>query len=105
MNTPSRWALHTVKPLPFFSRGRVVLVGDAVSQSSENHYRDHKSFQAHAMQPFLGIGGGMGIEVRLTLLPHSSQLRNITVGCLCSVSIPNITAYHKGEHRACIACL
>ncbi len=27
---PTRWAIHELKPLPFYFTGRVVLLGDAV---------------------------------------------------------------------------
>ncbi|KAF8526225.1 FAD/NAD(P)-binding domain-containing protein [Hysterangium stoloniferum] len=42
----SRWAMYEVEPLPFWSKGRVTILGDA----------------AHAMPPFIGAGGGQGIE-------------------------------------------
>lgn len=47
----SRWAIHVVKPLPWYIFGNVVLVGDA----------------AHAMTPHIGLGGGQGIEDALVL--------------------------------------
>lgn len=42
----TRWAVHEVKPLPFFSQGRVVLAGDG----------------AHAMQSHSGSGANQSIE-------------------------------------------
>ncbi|KAF9239487.1 hypothetical protein BU15DRAFT_61991 [Melanogaster broomeanus] len=43
---PSRWALHTLRPLPHYVHGKVGLLGDA----------------AHAMEPHLGAGAGQAIE-------------------------------------------
>ena len=30
MKNPTKWAVHQVKPLPFYTQGRIALVGDAV---------------------------------------------------------------------------
>ncbi|KAN0094543.1 hypothetical protein V8E55_002830 [Tylopilus felleus] len=43
---PSKWALHTVKPLPFCVRNRVALIGDA----------------SHAMTPHFGGGAVQAID-------------------------------------------
>ncbi|KAF8553831.1 FAD/NAD(P)-binding domain-containing protein [Imleria badia] len=43
---PSRWALHSLRPLPHYTDGKVVLLGDA----------------AHAMEPHFGAGAGQAIE-------------------------------------------
>ncbi|KAI0029664.1 FAD/NAD(P)-binding domain-containing protein [Vararia minispora EC-137] len=43
---PTKWGLHSIKPLPTYVHGRVVLVGDA----------------AHAMLPHQGAGAGQAIE-------------------------------------------
>jgi len=43
---PSRWALHSLRPLPHYVDGRVVLLGDA----------------AHAMEPHFGAGAGQAME-------------------------------------------
>ncbi|KAH7881718.1 hypothetical protein F5I97DRAFT_2069891 [Phlebopus sp. FC_14] len=43
---PSRWALHTLRPLPFYTHDRVALIGDA----------------AHATEPHFGAGAGQAIE-------------------------------------------
>ncbi|KAI1794210.1 FAD/NAD(P)-binding domain-containing protein [Ganoderma leucocontextum] len=43
---PTKWAIHELKPLPFYTRDCVVLVGDA----------------AHAMTPHQGAGAGQAIE-------------------------------------------
>lgn len=34
VENPSRWALHILRPLPYYADGRVVLLGDAVSSIS-----------------------------------------------------------------------
>ncbi|KAJ7438743.1 hypothetical protein FB451DRAFT_1378122 [Mycena latifolia] len=41
------WAIHVVRPLPFYASGHVVLIGDS----------------AHAMTPHQGVGGGQAIEL------------------------------------------
>ncbi|KAG7446323.1 FAD/NAD-P-binding domain-containing protein [Guyanagaster necrorhizus] len=46
IETPTRWALHHLRPLPRFVNKKVVLVGDA----------------AHAMSPHQGAGAGQAIE-------------------------------------------
>ncbi|EIW81164.1 FAD/NAD(P)-binding domain-containing protein [Coniophora puteana RWD-64-598 SS2] len=56
---PSRWAVHVVGPLPFWTRGHVVILGDA----------------AHATTPHLGAGAGQAIDDawllgRLLAHPH-----------------------------------
>ncbi|KAF8632801.1 hypothetical protein AX17_004756 [Amanita inopinata Kibby_2008] len=43
---PSRWAIHCLKPLETYARGRVLLLGDA----------------AHAMTPHQGAGAGQAME-------------------------------------------
>ena len=58
LDEASRWAVHTVRPLPRFVSGNVALIGDA----------------AHAMTPHLGLGGGQGIHdafILSQLLVHS----------------------------------
>ncbi|KAI0820279.1 salicylate hydroxylase [Trametes gibbosa] len=46
VDSASRWAVHTTLPLPSYTSGRVVLLGDA----------------AHAMMPYQGAGAGQAIE-------------------------------------------
>ncbi|KAK7472656.1 hypothetical protein VKT23_000769 [Stygiomarasmius scandens] len=56
---PTRWAIHHLRPLPFYVDGRVVLIGDA----------------AHAMSPHQGAGAGMAIEdafVLARVLEHAT---------------------------------
>ncbi|KAI0294488.1 salicylate hydroxylase [Multifurca ochricompacta] len=53
----TRWAVHSLETLPFYSSGNVAILGDA----------------AHAMPPFQGAGAGQAIEDALvlsTLLAH-----------------------------------
>ncbi|KAJ7771617.1 FAD/NAD-P-binding domain-containing protein [Mycena metata] len=65
LKTPSKWSIHTLKPLETFVSGKIVLVGDA----------------AHAMAPHLGAGVGQGFEdvyVLCELLGHpSTNLSNL----------------------------
>ncbi|KAJ7091182.1 FAD/NAD-P-binding domain-containing protein [Mycena epipterygia] len=46
VDKPTKWAIHHLRPLPFFVVDRVVLLGDA----------------AHGMSPHLGAGAGQAIE-------------------------------------------
>ncbi|KAJ3778671.1 FAD/NAD-P-binding domain-containing protein [Lentinula raphanica] len=46
IDNPTRWAIHHLRPLPFFVEGRVALLGDA----------------CHAMAPHEGAGAGQAIE-------------------------------------------
>ncbi|KAJ7583780.1 FAD/NAD-P-binding domain-containing protein [Mycena floridula] len=46
IKTPSRWAIHELEPLPFYTHGNVALLGDA----------------AHATQPHQGQGANQSIE-------------------------------------------
>ncbi|KAJ7304548.1 hypothetical protein DFH08DRAFT_985774 [Mycena albidolilacea] len=62
VETPLRWAIHTVKPLRSFVSGRTVLIGDA----------------AHAMTPHQGSGAGQAIEdayILATVLGHRRTTR------------------------------
>ncbi|KAI0743626.1 FAD/NAD(P)-binding domain-containing protein [Daedaleopsis nitida] len=62
---PTRWAIHELKPLPFYTSGRVALLGDA----------------AHAMTPHQGAGAGQAIEDAFILAEvlghHDTTLANI----------------------------
>jgi len=62
---PSRWALHSLRPLPHYVDGAVALLGDA----------------AHAMEPHFGAGAGQAMEdayVLGRLLTHKlTDLGNI----------------------------
>ncbi|KAL1944832.1 hypothetical protein VTO73DRAFT_2452 [Trametes versicolor] len=46
VDRPNRWAINTTLPLPSYTSGRAVLLGDA----------------AHAMMPYQGAGAGQAIE-------------------------------------------
>ncbi|KAG7095080.1 hypothetical protein E1B28_005868 [Marasmius oreades] len=62
MHNPTKWAVHTVKPLPTFISRNVVLLGDA----------------AHAFTPHQGTGAGQAIEdayVLAELLGHPHTTR------------------------------
>ncbi|TFK66167.1 FAD/NAD(P)-binding domain-containing protein [Pluteus cervinus] len=63
VESPSRWAIHTVKPLKSWVYGNVALLGDA----------------AHAMSPQQASGAGQAIEdayILATLLGHSLTTRD-----------------------------
>ncbi|KAI0745659.1 FAD/NAD(P)-binding domain-containing protein [Earliella scabrosa] len=66
IESPTRWAIHELKPLPFYTSGRVVLLGDA----------------AHAMTPHQGAGAGQAIEDAFILAEvlghHSTMLSTLT---------------------------
>ncbi|KAI0674871.1 FAD/NAD-P-binding domain-containing protein [Trametes maxima] len=67
---PTKWALHELKPLPFYSQGRVALLGDA----------------AHAMTPHQGAGAGQAIEdafILAELLGHACTTKS-TLTCALS---------------------
>lgn len=55
-----KWAMHDLPHLPFFHKGRVVLMGDA----------------AHATTPFQGQGAGQAIEDALTLKTLIANCQN-----------------------------
>ena len=63
----AKWALYDRDPLPFWTKGRVTLLGDA----------------AHPMLPFLGLGAAMGIEDGVVLARvfglHADPLRALRV--------------------------
>ncbi|KAI0769448.1 FAD/NAD-P-binding domain-containing protein [Trametes elegans] len=66
---PTKWALHELKPLPFYVHGPVVLLGDA----------------AHAMTPNQGAGAGQAIEdafILAELLGHPSTTLSSLSGAL-----------------------
>ncbi|KAJ3989844.1 FAD/NAD-P-binding domain-containing protein [Lentinula detonsa] len=57
---PTKWAIHHLRPLPFFVDGKVALLGDA----------------CHAMAPHEGAGAGQAIEdafILAALLEHATQ--------------------------------
>ena len=66
MERPLLWSINTVKVLPSYVKGRVVLMGDAVSPWHTNAsfvriYADPE-WQAHAMTPNQGSGAGQAVE-------------------------------------------
>ncbi|KAJ7168315.1 FAD/NAD-P-binding domain-containing protein [Mycena crocata] len=65
LKNPSKWFIHALTPLETFTRGKIVLAGDA----------------AHAMTPHLGAGVGQGFEdvfILCQLLGHpSTNLSNL----------------------------
>ncbi|KAL4246567.1 FAD/NAD(P)-binding domain superfamily protein [Abortiporus biennis] len=78
---PTKWAIHESKTLPFWTRGRVVLLGDA----------------AHSMTPHQGAGAGQAIEDAYVL----SSLLSTYLG---SRSIPeimekNLARYPEGYKK------
>lgn len=54
-----KWALFDAKPLPAWSSGRIILIGDA----------------AHPVLPFLAQGGGLALEDAASLAHHMSASR------------------------------
>jgi len=71
MESPSRWAIHTIRPLEKYALGSVILLGDAVrilihsdivATVLINFYLERIN-QAHAMAPHQGNGAGQAIEV------------------------------------------
>lgn len=55
-----KWAMHDLPHLPFYHKGRIVLIGDA----------------AHATTPFQGQGAGQAIEDALTLKTLLANVKN-----------------------------
>ncbi|KAL4266019.1 FAD/NAD(P)-binding domain superfamily protein [Pleurotus pulmonarius] len=63
IDNPTKWAIHQLKPLPFFVSGRVALIGDA----------------AHAMVPHQGAGAGQAIEDAYIIASLISRASETTV--------------------------
>ena len=65
LDRTTKWAIHELKPLPFYTLDRVVLVGDAVCGLHRTvqsiPFMDYG--QAHGMTPHQGAGAGQAIEV------------------------------------------
>ncbi|KAL4246575.1 FAD/NAD(P)-binding domain superfamily protein [Abortiporus biennis] len=77
IDSPIQFALNDLQPLPFYSMGRVVLLGDA----------------AHAMTPHLGAGAGQAIEdcyVLSALLGES---------CITPESVPDVLKIYEAVRR------
>ncbi|KAI0825625.1 FAD/NAD(P)-binding domain-containing protein [Irpex lacteus] len=88
LDTTSRWAVHTVKPLKSFisSAGNVVLLGDA----------------AHAMMPFQGSGAGQAIEdayILGTLLTHPHAFSPSSPSSQSSSSLQRIAKVYDAVRR------
>ncbi|KAK0504812.1 FAD/NAD-P-binding domain-containing protein [Armillaria luteobubalina] len=67
IETPTRWVLHHLRPLPYFVKSRVVLVGDA----------------AHAMSPHQGAGAGQAIEDAFVLAHLLKKSTSSTLHVAC----------------------
>ena len=72
MDNPLCWAVHTVRQLPTLVKGKVAIIGDAVSTSYTLCLQDQLkvelgTFQAHAMTPHQGAGASQALEVPLPL--------------------------------------
>ncbi|KAJ7581793.1 hypothetical protein C8J56DRAFT_1006031 [Mycena floridula] len=65
LKAPSRWAIHELDPLPFYTKGNVAVLGDA----------------AHATQPHLGQGANQSIEDAyvLSLILASPETTKLTI--------------------------
>ena len=94
-----KWALHTRPPLPFWSRGRVTLLGDA----------------AHPMLPFQAQGAAQAIEDAAVMarMLSTTSLNNIPEGLkryeearlpraskIQAASRSNMTTFHRGSGLA-----
>jgi len=74
---PSKWAIHHLKPLPFYVDGGVVLLGDA----------------AHAMAPHQGAGAGQAIEDAFIL---AALLEQVSLEETSSENLPHaLEAYQR----------
>ena len=66
------WAIMDIEPLPFYVKGSVALIGDAVSvhpQKKRQSKHSDPKYQAHAAVPYLGMSAACAIEVRLRTPP------------------------------------
>ncbi|THU93322.1 FAD/NAD(P)-binding domain-containing protein [Dendrothele bispora CBS 962.96] len=69
MQSPSRWAIHVVRPLPSYVSGHIALIGDA----------------AHGMTPHQGVGGGQAIEdayILARILTYKTTTKSTLVAAL-----------------------
>ncbi|KAI0630150.1 FAD/NAD-P-binding domain-containing protein [Trametes polyzona] len=87
---PTKWAIHELKPLPFYIQGRVALLGDA----------------AHAMTPHQGAGAGQAIEdafILAELLGHARTTLPTLTHALCayeSVRLPMANRVLQGSRES-----
>lgn len=81
IDKPLKWAVHEVRPLPFYVQGSVALLGDAVHCgplcSGFNLTSLCMFVQAHAMTIHQGSGAGQAIEVSACLFLCDVQFHNL----------------------------
>ncbi|KJA20765.1 hypothetical protein HYPSUDRAFT_141882 [Hypholoma sublateritium FD-334 SS-4] len=88
IDKPTRWAIHHLRPLPFYHRNGVVLMGDA----------------AHAMSPHQGAGAGQAIEDAFVLgnllaeAPRDQVLRYL--GAYEAVRLPAANGVLTGSYES-----
>lgn len=98
----TRWVVNMIAGLPFSVRGRVAILGDAVSVTRDlqfftSYLRECLSRQVHAMETHLGAGAGQSIEVRRPLQAITiAKYVNTSAGRLYPRSPPRPPAHNVG---------